>query len=161
MRFVMLFLIATVITVNLIVYFIPKKISNIDMYVSSLLAVILASLADLYLDVKLLWYWYFSKEIEWSWLILLLGGIPSFTILYMNFFPFYKNVWIRTLYIICWSTFFTGFELISVYIAGILHYGKWNIGYSALCYPVLLLLLYLNCLLIRKWIKKDIHSQHS
>ncbi|WP_102272783.1 hypothetical protein [Cytobacillus massiliigabonensis] len=48
--------------------FYAQKISMIELYTTSLFAVLFAILTDL--------YWYFTIDVVWGWMIVLLGGKP-------------------------------------------------------------------------------------
>ncbi|WP_407675590.1 CBO0543 family protein [Peribacillus glennii] len=108
---------------------------------------------DLYMDTKYHFYWYFDKDIDWRWLIVLLGGKPSFTLIYLNFFPFYSKTQKKVLYILVWSIVVTIMEIGAVYIGKVLHYDEWKLLYSAALYPLLLYILYLNGLFVKKLLK--------
>lgn len=140
----MSYIIITAIILNTLAYFIPKRISKVEIYATSVFAALFAILTDVYLDLKYNLYWYFSKEgIEWRWMIVLLGGKPATNILFLNFFPFQSRKFKKFIYILVWAVIVTLMELGSVY-ADILHYGKWNIWYSAILYPFLMAILYFN-----------------
>lgn len=150
----MTFIVISVIIMFAFVYFMPKKLSRIEMYTTSLFAVLFAILTDLYLDVKYHLYWYITKEVEWRWMIILLGGKPPVNLIFLNFFPFHSRWSRKTIYILFWALFLTLFELGTVHIGKVLHYGEWNIWLSALLYPFILLILYLNCLLVKYFIRQ-------
>lgn len=146
----MLFIVISLIILYTFIFFMPKRISKLEMYTNSLFAVLFATLTDLYLDVKYHLYWYFGREVDWIWLIVLLGGKPAVTIIYLNFFPRAGPALKKAAYIAGWTVFLTAFEYGAVEIGEFLHYGKWNLLYSFILYPFIILILYWNFLVIRK-----------
>ena len=77
------------------------------------------------------------------------SDLPAFTllgaptiILFLNWFPFRTSFFKRMFYIILWSILIVIYEVFSLLPApwGYFHYGWWKLGYSALSYPVLLLI---------------------
>jgi hypothetical protein len=147
------FLIISIVAFNLTAILIPKRITRIEIYATTLFALLFATLTDIYLDVKYLLYWFFTKEVDWLWLIVLFGTYPAVNLIYLNFFPLESSTLKKIRYIALWSLFLVLYEWGSVNIGGFLHYGKWNIGYSALVYPLILIILYRNFLFVRKLIK--------
>jgi hypothetical protein len=149
----MTFLIISIVVFYVIAYLMPKRLSKIVIYATTLFALLLATLTDLFLDVKYLLYWFFTKEVDWLWLIILFGIYPAVNVIYLNFFPLESPTLKKICYILFWSVIIICYEWGAVNIGGILHYGKWNIGYSALAYPFILTTLYGNFLLVRNLIK--------
>jgi hypothetical protein len=148
----MKFLIISIVVFYLIAILIPKRISKIEIYSTTLFALLFAALTDMFLDVKYLLYWFFTKEVDWLWLIVLFGTYPAVNLIYLNFFPLESTALKKIGYIVMWSLFLILYEWGSVNIGEILHYGKWNIGYSALVYPLVFIILYGNFIFVRKLI---------
>ncbi|WP_438824567.1 CBO0543 family protein [Bacillus sp. JJ1521] len=67
----------------------------------------------------------------------------------LNYFPFNSTKLKKFFYILIWSIFLTVFELGAVHIGKVLHYGKWKIWYSAILYPFLLFILYINSIFVK------------
>ncbi|WP_445724479.1 CBO0543 family protein [Fredinandcohnia sp. FSL W7-1320] len=96
---------------------------------------------DLYLDLKYNLYWYFDKEqIELLYLVVVLGEIAVLVIIF-NYFPLKSNAIKKFIYILSWTCVLVLLELYAVYIS-ILHYGEWNIIYSAVAYFISMYILY-------------------
>ncbi|MDY0393286.1 hypothetical protein ACFSMW_14525 [Virgibacillus halophilus] len=45
-----------------------------EIYTTSVFAVLFAALVDTFLDFKYQLYWYFEKDIVWKWLVVLFGA---------------------------------------------------------------------------------------
>lgn len=149
----MVYLLVSVVLFNLVAYVVPKRITKIEMYTTSLFGVLFAVIADTYLDVKYQLYWYFSKEVDWATLIVLFGTYPAVNIIFLNFLPLKSHLFKKFLYIALWSVFLTIYEWGAVNIGEFLHYRKWSIAYSALAYPIILIILYRNFIFVRKLAK--------
>lgn len=150
----MTYLLISVIVFNLVAYFIPKGITTIEIYSTSLFAMFFAISVDMYLDVKYQLYWYFGREVDWATLIVLFGTYPAVNIIFLNFLPSESKLSKKIGYIAVWSVFLTIYEWSAVYVGEFLHYGKWSIWYSALAYPIILTVLALNLALIRRLFKQ-------
>lgn len=144
----MLFLIVSVVAFNTVVILIPKRITLHEMYTVGLFALVVALITDIYLDLKLNLYGFFTKGPELEYLIVALGTYPSVNMIYMNFFPTTKGALKKILYIIAWSLFYIFYEWCTLRF-GILYYAKWRLIYSAFVYPATFLLLAVNLKFIR------------
>ncbi|MEW9672086.1 CBO0543 family protein [Ammoniphilus sp. 3BR4] len=151
----MIYLVVSVVIFNVVAYFIPKRITKLEMYATSIFALFFANLIDLFLEHKYLLYWYFNKEVDWISLIVFFGTYPAINIMVLNFFPLDARYSKKITYIALWSLFLTFYEWGAVNIGEFLHYGKWNIWYSLLLYPVIVTILYWNFMLIRRLSKSS------
>lgn len=83
----MIFLIISAIVFSLLTVLVPKRLSKIEMYASTFSALYIQLLVDVYLHIKLRWYYYLRQEVmEWSTMLV----IPIFigvNILFLNYFP--------------------------------------------------------------------------
>ncbi|WP_390356778.1 hypothetical protein [Virgibacillus halophilus] len=70
----MLFLAAVVTLLVSTAFFIPKHLTKMEIYTTSVFAVLFAALVDTFLDFKYQLYWYFEKDIVWKWLVVLFGA---------------------------------------------------------------------------------------
>ncbi|MBT2724511.1 hypothetical protein [Bacillus sp. ISL-46] len=151
----MIFLILTSIIFTLITVFVPKRLSPIELYASAFSALVLQEVVDIYLEIKLRWYYYLREDdIEWSCLFI----IPIYigvNVLSLNFFPFHKSKFKQGLYIaIC-----VFISIIYEYFAlkfKMLQYNEWKLWYSTICYFLLFPLLSLNLKWIRLLVNKSI-----
>ncbi|MBM6619646.1 CBO0543 family protein [Bacillus suaedaesalsae] len=133
--------IVTVILVVLIALRIPRKRTRHELLATIQFALLMNFVTDLYLDLKYKLYWYFDKkQIEWLYLVVALGEIAVLVIIF-NYFPLKSNPIKKFIYILGWTCILALLELYAVYIK-VLHYGEWNIIYSALIYFISLYILY-------------------
>jgi hypothetical protein len=144
----MLFLIISVVVYNLIAILIPKRLTKIEMYGTSLFGLYFALITDVYLDLKHNLYGYFTKGVDYKSLIAIFGLYPSVNIIFLNYFPFRKGIKAKIIYILGWSMLLIIYEWVSL-IAGYFYHNEWKLWYSALLYPLILSILVLNLLFIR------------
>lgn len=131
----------------------PKRISFMEIYATAWFAVTFALSADIYFSLKLNLYGYFlNNEIEWKTLIVFFGIYPTYNAIYLNYFP--KKRLNQILYILGHSLILVTYEWVTVQI-GAFHYNEWNPLYSAIAYPFILLILYLNFRLLRMLMNKE------
>jgi hypothetical protein len=125
------------------VIFMPKRITWLEIYTTAWFGVAFASLADIYFDLKLELYGFFDRgQASWEVLILYFGMYPTYNAIFLNFFP-KSNRWKQALYILANDVFLFCYEWFMLQI-GVLYYNTWKIWYSALAYPLILLILYWN-----------------
>lgn len=149
----MVLLICTVIGSILGIIFIPKRITTLEMYTTSFFASFLAAIADLYLDVKLDYYGFFEKGVDWAYLPIFVVVYPAANILFLNFYPFKKSRTKRLLYIAIWTILTTGFEYLSLH-TNVFYHHEWKLWYSFISYPFLYWILLMNLRVIRLLAKK-------
>ncbi|QSO48639.1 hypothetical protein JZ786_06625 [Alicyclobacillus mengziensis] len=145
----MVFLVVSVILLNVIAYLMPKRLAPHEMWTTGLFTLVLDYLVDTYLDRKYDLYGYFTHQIDWLSLIPIFGLYPAVSLMFLNFYPYTQNVWCKSLYIAGWSVFSLLFEYASVQ-SGYFYHNGWKLWYSALCYPVLLGILVGHLIFIRK-----------
>lgn len=96
---------------------------------------------DVYMIMKYKGYWYFERDtIEFASILPHLLLVPAVNIIFLNGYPFNKR-WIkRAFYVAVWTVGIVIYELITLLPEpwGFLHYGWWNIWYSAILDPILL-----------------------
>jgi hypothetical protein len=139
---IMLFLILTVILFNIIVIFMPKRMSGIEMVATSFFSMYLQLVFDVYLDLKYDLYGYFEKGADWESVIYLLGIYPAVNLLFLNFFPYKKAFKGKFYYISGWVLFSIVYEKLFLW-SGTFYYNGWKMWYSFIIYPGLLLILVL------------------
>lgn len=102
------------------------------------------TLFDYYMDIKYLGYWYFTKEVDWASIPALTMLIPPVNMMFLNWFPFQSSLLKKTRYYAYWTVALLIYEALALLPEpwGYYHYGWWNIGYSALIDPFLLLMIY-------------------
>ncbi|GKU82596.1 CBO0543 family protein [Niallia sp. NCCP-28] len=132
----MLFLIITVIVFNLIAYFIPKRISPIELLATTLFASYLQILTDVYLGLKYHLYGYFDKGVDWDTLLYIFGIYPAINVIFLNYYPYGKTLYKQAIYILCWSILAMVYETIFIW-SGTFYLNGWKQDYSVIVYPIL------------------------
>lgn len=145
----MFFLLASIFVFNTIAFFIPKRMTGVEIYGTILFATVFQLLVDLYLSTKHDLYGYFVRGVEYKELLIIFGIFPAANIIYLNYFPYKKKLISKIIYILAWSSLITLYEWASVK-AEYFYYNGWKLVYSALSYPFILLVLAVNLWFIRK-----------
>lgn len=145
---VVLLILTTVISI-LSVLVMPKRISWIEMYTTSLFVMFLGSVADIYLDVKYDLYGFFTKGVDFEYLLIFIFVYPAANSVFLNFYPQSKSLAKKALYITVWVILTTLFEYISAQTE-VFYYNEWKTLYSFFCYPFLYIAMVLNLKMIRR-----------
>ncbi|NRD80182.1 hypothetical protein HPT25_22880 [Bacillus sp. BRMEA1] len=152
----MWFLILTAIVFNTVFLFMPKKLTAIEIFSTCMFAIVLQDNVDIYLDLKLDWYGYFTKGTQWQTLIAIFGIYPAVNAIFLNYYQCTRNVAQKFWYIISCSAFAVFYEWLAVK-SGYFYHNQWKLWYSAIVYPFLFLLL----LVVLKLVRKLIHRQYN
>ncbi|WP_367668829.1 CBO0543 family protein [Priestia megaterium] len=146
---IMVLLILTTVISILSVLVMPKRISWIEIYTTSLFVMFLGSVADIYLDVKYDLYGFFTKGVDFEYLFIFIFIYPATNSVFLNFYPQGKSLFRKALYITVWVILTTLFEYISTQTE-VFYYNGWKILYSFFCYPFLYIAMVLNLKMIRR-----------
>ncbi|WP_147532915.1 CBO0543 family protein [Bacillus marasmi] len=136
------------------IFFVPKRISKIELYTTSLFATLMGTFADMFLDVKLDLYGFFLKGVDWEYILVILFIYPAANILFLNYYPETKPRIGKGLYVIGFSLVTLVIELISLQTEVFYHNG-WKIWHSAIAYPFLYTILRLNYLMIKRGFREQ------
>ncbi|MHC8970916.1 CBO0543 family protein [Priestia aryabhattai] len=145
----MVLLILTTVISILSVLVMPKRISWIEIYTTSLFVMFLGSVADIYLDVKYDFYGFFTKGVDFEYLLIFIFIYPATNSVFLNFYPQSKSLSRKALYLTVWVILTTLFE----YVSGqteVFYYNEWKPIYSFFCYPFLYIAMVLNLKMIRR-----------
>ncbi|MRG87802.1 CBO0543 family protein [Salinibacillus xinjiangensis] len=145
----MLLLVITTVVFAVIVFMMPKHITSLEIYTTSLFAIVLQLITDTYLEFKYRLYWYFSPDVNFLTLWVIFWIYPAASTIFLNFYPRTKSKLHKIKYILGWSIFALFFEWLAVQTGFFIHNG-WRLWYSVPIYPVLFLILILNWTLICK-----------
>lgn len=63
----MWFFVLTIVVLNIVFLFMPKKLTPIEIFSTCMFAMVFQQIVDLALDLKLDWYGYFTKGIQWTY----------------------------------------------------------------------------------------------
>ncbi|GGH83872.1 hypothetical protein JOD43_000798 [Pullulanibacillus pueri] len=143
----------------LLVIFSKKHLSKLEMYTSSIFAIVLDFVVDYLLEFKYHLYGYFRiYKADYEDFIVILGIYPLIDILYLNYFPFKKSRIVQVLYVIGWSCFSIFYEWLAVR-SELFYYNGWKLIYSVPIYPILFLILlgkfwFINYLKRKEFIQK-------
>nr|WP_010531186.1 hypothetical protein [Lentibacillus jeotgali] len=153
----MLGLIFAIILFNLIAFTTNKRLTKNQIVHIWMFTIAFQILVDLFIDAKYHGYWYFTKGIELRDLPTLIVLIPPVNMIFVNGFPFGELLYKRVFYILCWVTAITFYEAVTTLPEpwGYFNHGWWNLRYSALVNPFLLV----SVILYYKWICKIERSE--
>jgi uncharacterized protein YcfL len=98
---------------------------------------------DTYVDVKYHAYWYFTKGIDWWALPANTILLPPVNMMFLNWYPFKKSIMKQIRYVIYGVFILIVYEVFTLLPKpwGYFYYGWWNLGYSVIVDPLLLLIL--------------------
>lgn len=130
-------------------FLIPKKLSKVEIYATSFFAYAYGVTVDMVLDLHYDLYGYFEKGFQWLGLLALFLYFPAISVLFLNLYPFNSKVIKKIFYIFIWTVFSLFFEWFCVY-SKFFYYNGWKLWYSAICYPIIFLMLLINLKLVRK-----------
>lgn len=139
----MTFLILSIIIFNIIALKIPKRLTKSEMYQTCLFSAVFQLITDLILDLRFQLYGYFKEGADLSTFLVIFGVYPAVNIIFLNYYPVEKGIKKKSLYIFFWSIFITLYEWASIE-AGYFYYNEWNLWYSFMLYPFVLLILLWN-----------------
>lgn len=145
----MILLVITTLASIISVWLIPKRISIMEMYTTSFFALFLATMSELFLDIKLELYGFFETGVDWEYILIYIFIYPAVNILFLNFYPFQKLLLNKAGYVLLWTILTTLFEYLSLQTE-VYYYKEWKLEYSMMCYPFIYVVLILNLNLIRK-----------
>lgn len=138
----MFFLIVMVILFNAIAYFIPKRLTPIEILTTTLFATLLQLLTDTYLSLKYDYYGYFDKGPDWATIIYIIGIYPAINVIFLNFFPYKNSLMKKIVYIFIWGVIAMVYETLFIW-SGTFYLNGWKQAYSIFTYPVLYVILML------------------
>ncbi|MFD0825877.1 hypothetical protein ACT8ZR_09380 [Neobacillus sp. M.A.Huq-85] len=98
---------------------------------------------DFYIDMEYKGYWYFTKNADWKELPTNIMLVPPVNMIFLNFFPFQKRIIKKVIFFIVFLIGMLIYEVIALLPEpwGYFHFGWWNLGYSVILDPILLLIL--------------------
>lgn len=138
---------------NLLSFFVPKKLTPIEIYSTSCFAYAYGITIDIILDLHYNLYGYFQKGFQWLSLLAIIMYFPSVSFLFLNFYPFIKSLGMKLSYVLSWTIFSIVFEWFTVK-TDFFYYNGWRLLYSAMVYPVIFLILLMNLKVVRKLLTK-------
>ncbi|WP_187297998.1 CBO0543 family protein [Paenibacillus mucilaginosus] len=158
-QFLMMALGITVIILIAIIVAMPKKLSLIEYYCTSLFAFLLNATSDFSLNLQFKLYGYFQPGVDIGGYVIVYIIGPCISTLFLNYFPVNRSVLIKLFYIIAWSLFSILYEIFIALPSGMIYYNGWKWWYSGLLYPVLFLILVADWKLVRNMLKHHLRSK--
>lgn len=132
----------------------PKRMSYSEMYVTSLFAYGLGVTVDLFFEFKFGLYYLSGKGVQYTPVIASIILYSLLNILIINFYPYKKTILRKFLYIIFCSLLSLFGEYMAVTF-GLIKYSGWKWYFSAVSYPMIILVLLWNRQFVRKLISLD------
>ncbi|WP_276356901.1 CBO0543 family protein [Cohnella caldifontis] len=135
----MVFLAASLVILYAFAFWMPKRMTGFELHYTSLFALVLELITDIWLNLQLDLYRYFGQGIEnKGYLVILL--FPVSNMIYLNFYPYGKAIRYHVLYIGAATAASLVYEWLAIQ-SGFFSYHGWKLWYSAVCYPVILVIL--------------------
>ncbi|MFA9556387.1 hypothetical protein ACERII_03630 [Evansella sp. AB-rgal1] len=137
---------------NVIAFTTSKRLTKNQIVHIWMFTIVAQMLFDGYIDHKYQAYWYFDIEISWYDFLPVTILVPPVNMIFLNWFPFGSTLLRKFVYFLGWWVAIVIYEVIALLPApwGYFHYGWWNLWYSIIMDPFLLLLI----LGYYKWIRK-------
>jgi hypothetical protein len=145
----MLFLILSIVIFNSIAFFMPKRLSKLEIFSSSLFSMFLQYMADYTLDLIHGLYGYFKPGADMLTFVVIFGIYPAINTIFLNYFPLKGKAFNKLTYMLGWSLFSLFYEWLSMKSKYFYHNG-WTLGLSLISYPICWGIIVFNFLLIRK-----------
>lgn len=145
----MLLIAVTVIVFSVSCLLIPKRLSGLEMYTTSLFAVFFGLSTDLFLDAKYHLYGYFDVGVDGLDYVFTVFIYVTVNLLFLNGYPMHRPIWVQAAYIGGWSLFSLLYEMTALRTE-IFYYHGWKLSYSAALYPLLFLILLWHLLFVRR-----------
>jgi hypothetical protein len=148
----MIGLIIAIIIFNSVAFITNKRLTKNQIVHIWAFTIAFQILFDGYIDQKYHGYWYFTPEVDWASLPALTILVPAVNMMFLNWYPFEASLSKKVLYYFWWLIALLGYEVLMLLPEpwGYFNYGWWNLGYSALIDPFLLLIM----AAYYKWISK-------
>lgn len=139
----MIVLSTSIIIFNLIAYKTVKRFSGNMIAHICLFTIAFQMVFDVFIDLKYAGFWYFTKGVDWIALPGYTVLIPPVNLMFLNWFPFDSSLLKGIFYVGVWELILLCYELITLLPEpwGFLHYGWWELWYSAFINPILLFIL--------------------
>jgi hypothetical protein len=134
---------------NIIAFYLPKRISKIEIYSTCFFAYAYGLSTDLVFDMHYNFYGYFEKGFQWLGFLGIILYFPSISLLFLNYYPLEKKILKKIIYILCWTIFSIIFEWICLQTK-FFYYNGWRLWYSAALYPIIFIVLVINMRFVRK-----------
>jgi hypothetical protein len=149
----MIFFFALLVTLIFICFIAERKVSWLEIYTSTFFACWLRLKVDGFLAYKYHYYYYFDGGISY-YTIFFFPLFGAVNYLVINWFPYEANKGTKVFYILSWTAWSIFIEIASV-LGGFFHYDGWQILYSIIWYPLLIIMLITNIHIIRYLKKGD------
>lgn len=117
-----------------------KRLSPIELLTTTLFALYLQLITDVFLSLKYNLYGYFDVGVDWGALIYIFGIYPAINVIFLNYYPYKSGVIKSGLYILAWSIFAMVYETIFIW-SGTFYIEGWKQIYSLILYPILYIIL--------------------
>jgi hypothetical protein len=143
-------LLISVLIFNLVAFKVNKRLTPSQIVQIWTFTIAFQMLFDLIVEFKYQSYWYFSPGVDWVGLIPRTVLIPPVNMIFLNLYPFEKRVIKKIFFFTFFVILILIYELLTMLPDpwGYFHYGWWEIWYSAIVDPIILI-----CLLgFYKWI---------
>lgn len=148
----MIGLIFAIILFNVVAFTTNKRLTKNQIIHIWAFTIVLQMFFDGYIDHKYHGYWYFDQEIGLLDFLPVTVLVPSVNMMFLNWYPFHSSLFKKALYYLYWLIAILIYEVIALLPEpwGYFRYGWWNLWYSLLIDPFLLIIL----VVYYKWICK-------
>lgn len=142
-NFLMIGLIAAIILFNIVAFKTNKRLTKNQIVHIWTFTIVLQMFFDGYIDHKYGGYWYFNKEIGLLDFLPVTVLVPPVNMMFLNWYPFHSTLLRKCYYYLVWWVIIVLYEVVTLLPEpwGYFRYGWWDLWYSILIDPILLLIL--------------------
>jgi hypothetical protein len=144
----MIFVIISIIVFNGIAFFMPKRISRVEIYASALFALFLEYISNYIFDFIHKLYGYFTPGTDIKTFIIVVGIYPAVNTIFLNYYPYKGKALNKLIYILGASIFSIFYEWLSLKSKYFYH-ENWNLWISFALYPLFFGIIARNLKLIK------------
>lgn len=153
------FLIISFLVLAAIVFFMPKRLSKIDLYMNYFFILLLNWSFNVVIDAKYDLRGFFQKGPDYPTMLIFIIVFPCFGLIFLNLYPYKSNSKIIKIFcIFSFAAIFFLYELLMIKF-NVLYFRNWNYFYSMVLYLVSLICYLLN-IKLTKYLKVEF-SQHA
>ncbi|NQD68905.1 hypothetical protein HP456_23655 [Bacillus haikouensis] len=146
----MILMFVTMLILIVLLVKVKKRLSPLQMYVTSLFSLYLALLADSIFGGMFELYSYFKPGVQGRDFVGAIVIYPAINILFLSKFPIGKSLKTKSFYLLGWTLFALLYEYSAAEFSSFFNYSGWKLIYSVPIYPFLYMILVWNFRLVEK-----------
>jgi len=148
------FLLSSVAVYNAVCFFMKKRLSVAELYVTVWFSLATQSIVDTFASFEYdAWGFFVKERVEFEALVVIFGLYVPAAVMIVNWYPFGAAPWRKLLYLLAWSSYSTAYEALAVRY-GVIWHDRWSLLHSFLLYPFIYYLLILHLHVFRRFVRR-------